>query len=149
MKAAIWARVSTTDQHAENQLDTLRTWAAQLGLEVAAEYVTEDSAWQGVKAGNGKGAVFEARRTEMLKGVRAGDYSVVLCWAIDRLSRRGSEDMQRYLRLLAEAGADIRSNQESWLTTADPMSRELLECDHLNWPRLARFSSRILAPPGW
>jgi hypothetical protein len=25
----------------------------------------------------------------------------------------------------------------------------LPECDHLNWPRLAWFSSRILAPPGW
>jgi len=25
----------------------------------------------------------------------------------------------------------------------------MVECDHLNWPRLAWFSSRILAPPGW
>jgi hypothetical protein len=23
------------------------------------------------------------------------------------------------------------------------------ECDHLKWPRLARLSSRILAPSGW
>ena len=23
------------------------------------------------------------------------------------------------------------------------------ECGHLNWPRLAPVSSRILAPPGW
>jgi alanyl-tRNA synthetase len=22
-------------------------------------------------------------------------------------------------------------------------------CDHLNWPRFGRCSSRILAPPGW
>ena len=25
----------------------------------------------------------------------------------------------------------------------------LAECGHLNWPRLGRLSSRILAPPGW
>ncbi len=24
-----------------------------------------------------------------------------------------------------------------------------LECDHLTWPRLGGFSSRISAPPGW
>jgi DNA invertase Pin-like site-specific DNA recombinase len=62
----------------------------------------------------------------MLAGVRAGTYDVVLCWAIDRLSRRGSEDMQRYLRLLAEAGADVRSHEETWLNTADPFAREML-----------------------
>lgn len=44
-----------------------------------------------------------------LSGVRQGKHPVVLVWAIDRLSRRGSEDMQRYLRMLAEAGADVRA----------------------------------------
>lgn len=32
----------------------------------------------------------------------------------------------RYLRLLAENGADVWSNQESWLNTADPFAREIL-----------------------
>jgi DNA invertase Pin-like site-specific DNA recombinase len=125
-RCAIWARVSTSDQHADNQLAVLRQWAADAGLQVAAEFVTEDSAWQGAKAGNGKGAEFEQRRLAMLAGVRAGSYTVILIWAIDRLSRLGSEDMQRYLRRLAEAGADVRSNQETWLNTADPLTRELL-----------------------
>ena len=44
-KAAIWARVSTSDQHTGNQLDHLRKIAAAKGLEIAAEFVTEDSAW--------------------------------------------------------------------------------------------------------
>ena len=26
---------------------------------------------------------------------------------------------------------------------------QLFECGHLNWPRLAGCSSRIVAPPGW
>ena len=50
----------------------------------------------------------------------------MLIWAIDRLSRKGTEDMIRYLRLLAENGADVRSDQESWLNTSDPMTRELM-----------------------
>jgi DNA invertase Pin-like site-specific DNA recombinase len=124
-KACIWARVSTVDQHTENQLAELHAWAADLGVQVVAQYVTEDSAWS--DAANGaKGREFEARRQAMLQGVRAGKHPVVLCWAIDRLSRKGSEDMQRYLRLLAEAGADVRSKHDPWLHTADPLARELL-----------------------
>ena len=123
-KAAIWARVSTSSQHTDNQVAELRAWADTLGLAVAAEYVTEDSAWY---QGNGsKGKEFEAKRAAMLAGVRDGKHPVVLCWAIDRLSRKGSEDMQRYLRRLAEAGADVRSSHDPWLNTSDPMARELL-----------------------
>ena len=120
---AIWARVSTSDQKTANQLAALREWARQLGLDVVAEYVTEDSAWAN---GNGKGAEFDKARSAMLAGVRSGKHPVVLVWAIDRLSRQGSEDMQRYLRMLAEAGADVKSQQESWLNTADPFAREIL-----------------------
>jgi DNA invertase Pin-like site-specific DNA recombinase len=122
--AALWARVSTSDQHTENQLAELRAWAEALDLRVTAEYVTEDSAWS--QSANGKGRDFEAKRQAMLAGVRQGKHPVVLCWAIDRLSRKGSEDMQRYLRLLAEAGADVRSRHDPWLNTVDPMARELL-----------------------
>lgn len=122
---AVWARVSSAEQKTANQLPVLRAWAAQLGLTVRAEYVTEDSAWAGGQ-GNGKGAEFDRARSAMLAGVRDGEHPVVLCWAIDRLSRLGSEDMLRYLRLLAEAGADVRSHEESWLNTADPFAREIL-----------------------
>jgi DNA invertase Pin-like site-specific DNA recombinase len=126
LKTAIWARVSTRDQHTENQLAELRAWAEQMGLNVVTMYVTEDSAWAESASGNGKGKEFEAKRTELLHGVRQGKHPVVLVWAIDRFSRRGSEDMQRYLRLLAEAGADVRSKHDPWLNTADPMAREML-----------------------
>jgi DNA invertase Pin-like site-specific DNA recombinase len=124
-KAAIWARVSTRDQHTENQLMELRQWASDLGVSVAEEFVTEDSAWAETN-GNGKGAEFEAKRAALRQGLRAGRYSMILVWGIDRLSRKGSEDMQRYLRLLAESGADVRSKHDPWLNTTDPMARELL-----------------------
>jgi DNA invertase Pin-like site-specific DNA recombinase len=123
---AIWARVSTEDQFTANQLATLRAWAASLGLTVTAEYITEDSAWIKAAGQTGKGADFDAARSAMLAGVRLGKHRVVLCWAIDRLSRHGAEDMFRYLRLLAEGGADVRSHEEPWLNTADPFARDIL-----------------------
>lgn len=118
MRAAVWARVSTSDQHTENQLIDLRAWAAGQGLDIVAEYVTEDSAW------SGSGAEFEAARDAMLAGV--GEHPVILVWALDRLSRLGAEDMLRYLRLLGEAGADVRARQDGWLATADPFTREIM-----------------------
>lgn len=126
MKAAIWARVSTTDQHAENQLEVLRAWAASKGLEVTAEFVTEDSAWQDSKPGNGKGAEFDRQRKELVNGARLGRYDVVLLWAIDRLSRKGIEDTLAVMRQIYDHQADIWSHQEGWLQTTDPRMRELL-----------------------
>jgi DNA invertase Pin-like site-specific DNA recombinase len=38
-RAALYARVSTTDQHPEIQLAALRQLAAQRGWEIAGEYV--------------------------------------------------------------------------------------------------------------
>ena len=111
IRCAIWARVSTSDQHSANQLDELRTWAAKRGLEVAREFIIEDSAWQ---TGNGKGKAFDAARAALLDGVRFGEYTVVLVWAIDRLSRRGIEDTLTTLRVLAETGATVWSRQESF-----------------------------------
>ena len=117
--AALWARTSTDEQHPENQIISLRAWAANLGLS-GVEYIIEDSAWKN------DSAAFDVARSALLAGVRRGRHSVVLIRSIDRLSRRGPEDTFRYLRMLADAGADVRSEQEPWLNTADPFAREIL-----------------------
>jgi len=128
LKAAIWARVSTEDQETGNQLTVLRAWAERRGLEVVAELVTEDSGW--TRNGNGgkgaKGAEFDRKRAELLDGARLGHYSVVLIWALDRLSRRGPEDTLATLRRLSEYETDVWSHEESWLRTTTPELRELL-----------------------
>lgn len=41
---AIWARVSTTDQHAEKYLPELERWAAARGVNVVKVFLVEDSA---------------------------------------------------------------------------------------------------------
>jgi putative DNA-invertase from lambdoid prophage Rac len=123
-RCAIWARVSTTDQHTANQTGVLREWAARRGLDIAAEYITEDSGWA---SGNGaKGKQFDAARTALLDGARLGTYEVILVWAIDRLSRRGIEDTLAALRRLSDAGCVVWSHQEPWAEDLrDPRMREL------------------------
>lgn len=120
---AIWARVSTADQHTENQLGVLREWAAKRGLIVTAEFITEDSAWQ---SGTGKGAEFDSARKALLAGSHKGDYSVVLVWAIDRLSRKGIEDTLSVMRQLYDTDSDVWAYQQPWLVTSEPRMRELL-----------------------
>jgi DNA invertase Pin-like site-specific DNA recombinase len=141
-KCAIFARVSTTDQHAENQLDELRAWAERRGLAVAAELITEDSAWQN---GNGKGAEFDRKRAELVNGARLGHYSVVLVWALDRLSRKGILDTLGTLTALYDIGAEVWSHQEPWLVTSEPRMRELL-VSFMAWmaeQESARRSARV------
>jgi putative DNA-invertase from lambdoid prophage Rac len=48
MKAAIYARVSTTDQNCEMQLRELRQYCKARGWKLAGEYV--DTGWSGAKA---------------------------------------------------------------------------------------------------
>src|SRR5215469_318205 len=124
VKAAIWARVSTTDQHTENQVHVLREWAAKRGFEVVTEFVTEDSAW---KHGVGpKGKEFDWQRRLLVAGAKAGDYQRVLIWSLDRLSRRGIRDTIGVLEDLDDAGAVVCSHQQDWLETGDPRMRQLV-----------------------
>ena len=145
VRAALWARVSTTEQHASNQSDVLREWAARRGLDIVAEFITEDSAWQN---GNGtKGKEFDRTRDQLINGARLGHYDVVLVWAVDRLSRRGIEDTLATMRRLYEHGCDIWSHQEPWLVTSEPRMRELL-VSFMAWmaeQESARRSERIKA----
>jgi putative DNA-invertase from lambdoid prophage Rac len=123
-RCAIWARVSSEEQENENQLHELRDWAARRGLEVVEEFVTEDSAWQN---GNGtKGKRFDAAREALLEGARRGRYQVVLIWALDRLTRRGMEDMLATVRRFLEHECLIWSLRESFMEELrDPRAKVL------------------------
>jgi DNA invertase Pin-like site-specific DNA recombinase len=124
VKCALWARVSTNEQFTANQLSDLRAWAAARGLGVADEFVIEDSAW--AAGDGGKGRAFDAARTRLLEGARHGRYTVVLTWAIDRLSRKGIEDTLATMRRLSESGCTVWSRQEGWTEDLkNPHMREL------------------------
>jgi len=77
MRAALHARVSTIDQHAEVQLEALRDYAARRGLE-AVEFVD-----QGVSGAKAKRPALD----EMLAAVHRREVDLVVCVKLDRLAR--------------------------------------------------------------
>jgi hypothetical protein len=61
-------------------------------------------------------------------------------WIYGRLVDAEVDDVVNFLSSSCERIVD---------STGTPRWQLRDECGHLNWPRLAWFSSRISAPPGW
>lgn len=111
-KAAIYARVSTPDQHVETQLYDLRKLAAQRGFELSREYCD-----RGISGSKAKRPGLEA----MMADARRGEFSVLLVAAFDRLGR----NTKRFLELvdeLNELGIEFISAREA-IDTSGPMGR--------------------------
>jgi DNA invertase Pin-like site-specific DNA recombinase len=77
-KAAIYARVSTPDQHLENQVILLKTLASQRGIEIARQYSD-----RGISGSKARRPGLDA----MMADARRGEFSVVLVAAFDRIAR--------------------------------------------------------------
>lgn len=77
MRAAIYARVSTLDQHVENQLQELQRYAEARGW-TATEFVDH-----GVSGAKERRPALD----ELLKAARRRKFDVVVCWRLDRLGR--------------------------------------------------------------
>ena len=89
MRAAIYCRVSTLDQHPETQLLDLQQLAAQRNLTVVQVYT--DHGFSGAKS----------RRPgldQMLYDAKRHQFDVVLVWAADRLAR----SVKHFVDILAE-----------------------------------------------
>ena len=136
MRAVLLGRVSTDDkdQDPENQLRPLREAAARKGWTVVREISKHLSAWDNRAA--------EAVWRECLEPIRNGEADVLCVWSLDRLSRRGAEDVFAKIRVLEEHyGAQFYSLIEPFLSTAaDPMQRELV-LPIISWA--AKFESQL------
>ena len=114
MKAALYMRVSTVDQHPETQMHDLRQMAEQRGYEIVEEYVDRIS---GTKA----------RRPaldRMLADARHGRFGVVLVWACDRIAR----SVRHFLEVLDELNhlkVEFVSFREN-LDTGGPLGRAVV-----------------------
>jgi len=119
-RVAIYARVSTEDrgQDPENQLAQLRAWCAAAGHEIVAEYVDH--------ASGGKDASKRPRFAAMLADAHRRQFDVVLCWALDRLSREGMVPTIGHLQRLAAAGVAFHSYTEPMLSTDNEMVRDIV-----------------------
>jgi DNA invertase Pin-like site-specific DNA recombinase len=77
MRAAIYARVSTLDQHVENQLQELRTYCERRGW-TATEFID-----QGVSGAKERRPALD----EVLKAAKRRKFDVLIVWRLDRLGR--------------------------------------------------------------
>jgi DNA invertase Pin-like site-specific DNA recombinase len=77
MRAAIYARVSTQEQHVENQLAELRSYVERREW-TAIEYVD-----CGVSGAKDRRPALD----EMVKAARRKRFDVLVCWRLDRLGR--------------------------------------------------------------
>jgi DNA invertase Pin-like site-specific DNA recombinase len=111
-KAAIYVRVSTSDQHVESQLYDLRELATQQHLEVVHEY--QDCGISGTKA----------RRPgldALMADARRKKFSVVLVAAFDRVARSTKHFLQ-VMDELDSLGVEFMSRREN-ISTSGPMGR--------------------------
>lgn len=111
-KCALYARVSTLDQHLETQLYDLRKLAAQRGFEVVREYCD-----RGISGSKAKRPGLDA----MMNGARRGEFSVVLVSAFDRLAR----STKNFLEIVDELNSlsiEFVSAREA-IDTSGPMGR--------------------------
>jgi DNA invertase Pin-like site-specific DNA recombinase len=77
MRCAIYARVSTTDQEPENQLQELRRYADARGW-TAVEYID-----RGVSGSKERRPALD----ELLAAAKRRRFDAVVCWRLDRLGR--------------------------------------------------------------
>ena len=78
-RVALWLRVSTTDQHVENQEAQLRQMAEQRGYDVVETFRLD-----GASAFKGQ---HRAMLEEALASAHRDEFDVLLVWSLDRLDR--------------------------------------------------------------
>jgi len=107
MKAALYLRVSTTEQNVDNQLPALEAYADSRGWQIVEVYQENESAW---KSGHQK------ELARLLADCRNGRHriDVVLMWALDRLSREGAAAILNLVNTFKAYGVRVISYQESW-----------------------------------
>jgi len=107
MKAAIYLRVSSSEQDPENQLPALEGVAQRLDVEIIEVYREQESAW---KTGHQK------ELARLLNDIRTGwrKIDMVLVWALDRLSREGAAAILNLVDTFKAYGVRVISYQESW-----------------------------------
>jgi DNA invertase Pin-like site-specific DNA recombinase len=111
MKVALYARVSTADQHAETQLAALRRYCEVLTWTVGAEYVDISSGATALRPELGK----------LMEPANLRTFDAVLVWKFDRMFRSVTH-MVEVLDRFRTMGVDFVSATEC-IDTSTPAGR--------------------------
>src|SRR5690348_13475914 len=98
-RVAIYARVSTKDQHCTNQIDVLTQWCERQGHCITKVYT--DAGISGSKRRDKRPGLDAA-----LKDAARSEYDLLAAFAVDRLGR-STVDLLQTLETLHEAGVDL------------------------------------------
>src|ERR1035441_3053405 len=113
-RVALYCRVSTVEQHIENQLIQLHDLSAKRGYQIVGEYIDRIS---GVKS----------RRPgldALMKDARRGKFDLVFVSGFDRIAR-SLRDFLQILDELESMGIEFASAREA-IDTSGPMGRLIL-----------------------
>jgi DNA invertase Pin-like site-specific DNA recombinase len=117
-RAAIYLRVSTTDQTTANQERELREIAGRSGLEIVKVY--KDHGISGSKGRDGRPG-FDALHRDATKR----QFDVVVAWSVDRLGR-SLQDLIAFLSELHSLGIDLFLHQQG-LDTRTPAGKAMFQ----------------------
>lgn len=113
MNTAIYLRVSSAAQNTACQRPDIDRALALRGLTATHIYEEQESA-----------AKYRPEFERMMKDARAGKFTTLVIWALDRFGRNMAGNVRDILAL-DQAGVKIVSVKEPWMDTAGPV-RELL-----------------------
>lgn len=108
--AALYLRVSTTEQDTANQRHELEGFAERKGYSIVEVY--ED-----VATGNDPGRNAFNR---MIHDARLRRWDVLLFWSWDRMTRKGIDSLFAIMRKLEIAGVEWESIEEPFLSSVAP-----------------------------
>jgi DNA invertase Pin-like site-specific DNA recombinase len=94
LKIALYARVSTSDQRCDLQLNEMKEYCERRGWPIVAEYV--DTGWSGSKKSR-------PQLDKLMAAARKHMFDVVMCWKLDRFGRSVANFVE-HLQVLNGAG---------------------------------------------
>jgi DNA invertase Pin-like site-specific DNA recombinase len=106
IKAAIYCRISDSRENLENQLNDLQKAVEQRGYELVASYVETVSSYKP-----------NSRQYELEKALLDAEshkFDVMLCWALDRISRQGVAGTFILIESFRVNGVKVISLKDSW-----------------------------------
>lgn len=109
-RVAIYARVSTPQQHTDNQVRELNAWAERMHWQVVEIYVDHESGARSERA---------SLRCAMAAAA-ARKFDRLLVWSLSRLTREGVAATFQYVQRLKAAGVELWSYTEEHFRTAGP-----------------------------
>ncbi len=113
-RAALYMRVSTVDQHPENQVHDLHQLASQRGFQIVHAYTDKISGARPRRPG----------LDQLMADARHGEFDVLLIWSCDRLAR----SVKHFLEVLDEMNRlniEFVSFREN-LDTGGPLGRAVV-----------------------